>query len=718
MGFFNLSLLAGAALAALPIVLHLIMRQQPRHLEFPALRFVRRRRDANRRRLRLRHLILLALRVAAICLLAAALARPFIMVSAGAWGGQEAPVAAALVFDTNLRMEYRHENRSRLEAASETALWLLPQLPADSEVAVVDTGPGAAIFQIDLGAAKQRVERLQAEAVSRPLVEVLPDALELLRKSELSRKEVYLFTDLTQAAWPREEVARLQRELAATEGVGVYVIDVGVAEPRNFSLGQLRQSDQRISVHGRLRLSAELSNIGPGGERGVEAYLLDSAGTPQMVGRQTLQAAENSQLPSEFNIPAPDVGSHQGYVQIVGEDPLAADDRRFFTFEVQPAWRVLVAAPSPHYDRAFALTEALAPTAARETGQARFACEVTTLEDLPQRELREFAAVCLLDPAPLSDFSWQQLRDYAYAGGGVALFLGPHADTQGFNQPAAGEVLPGKLLRQARYPDGNLQLAPDDYQHPLLRAFAPLASSVPWSASPVVRYWQLGDLAADAGAVIAYSNTDAAVIERTIGAGRAITFTTPVSQLPAERAWNYLLSGGDSWPFFVLLNETMLYLVGSADVQLNYQPGQAAVIPLDDTERIASYLLMTPRGDPLRQNAGLEGDALVVTATDWHGNYRLRAGGETAGLDRGFSVNLPEAELRLDRLEDDALDDIFGENEYRLARDTDEIDREISVGRAGRELYPWLMALLAVVLGAEQVVANRFYAGRGEKSNP
>ena len=39
--FVNPLLLAGVAAAAVPIVLHLIMRQQPRLLEFPALRFVR-----------------------------------------------------------------------------------------------------------------------------------------------------------------------------------------------------------------------------------------------------------------------------------------------------------------------------------------------------------------------------------------------------------------------------------------------------------------------------------------------------------------------------------------------------------------------------------------------------------------------------------------------------------------------------------------------------
>ena len=81
MTFLNVALLSGAGLVAIPIILHLIMRQRPKLLEFPALRFIRKRYDTNQRRLRLRHLLLLLLRAGAIALLALALARPSIKFS-------------------------------------------------------------------------------------------------------------------------------------------------------------------------------------------------------------------------------------------------------------------------------------------------------------------------------------------------------------------------------------------------------------------------------------------------------------------------------------------------------------------------------------------------------------------------------------------------------------------------------------------------------------
>ena len=54
-------LLTGAALVGLPVLLHLIMRQEPKRLPFPAFRFLKQQRQINQRKIRLRHLLLLLL---------------------------------------------------------------------------------------------------------------------------------------------------------------------------------------------------------------------------------------------------------------------------------------------------------------------------------------------------------------------------------------------------------------------------------------------------------------------------------------------------------------------------------------------------------------------------------------------------------------------------------------------------------------------------------
>ena len=62
-------LIAGGALVGLPILLHLIMRQEPKRLPFPAFRFLKLQKRINQRKIRLRHLLLLLLRMALIALI-------------------------------------------------------------------------------------------------------------------------------------------------------------------------------------------------------------------------------------------------------------------------------------------------------------------------------------------------------------------------------------------------------------------------------------------------------------------------------------------------------------------------------------------------------------------------------------------------------------------------------------------------------------------------
>ena len=139
MTFLTMSLIAGGlAAAVIPVVLHLVMQGRPKSYEFPALRFIRQRLAANQRRFRLKHLLLLTLRVLLLVLLGVALARPTLRwLAAGSFGSQESPVAAVIVIDTSPRMGYIAANKTRLTEAQEHALWLLEQFPKDSRVAIL-----------------------------------------------------------------------------------------------------------------------------------------------------------------------------------------------------------------------------------------------------------------------------------------------------------------------------------------------------------------------------------------------------------------------------------------------------------------------------------------------------------------------------------------------------------------------------------------------------
>src|SRR5437764_12875435 len=100
-----LFLIASAAIG-IPIFVHLIQRERKRVVQFPSLMFVQRIPYQSVRRRRIRHWALLLLRCAAILLIVAAFARPFIRqtaIAAAATGGTRDVV---ILLDRSASMGY------------------------------------------------------------------------------------------------------------------------------------------------------------------------------------------------------------------------------------------------------------------------------------------------------------------------------------------------------------------------------------------------------------------------------------------------------------------------------------------------------------------------------------------------------------------------------------------------------------------------------------
>ena len=707
MGFVTPALLGGALLIGVPIVLHLVMRREVQQLVFPALRFVQQRKAVNQHRLRLRQLLLLLLRCAVICLLAFALARPTLRGS-GVAGKEDSPIAAALVFDNSLRMTYLHENQSRLEKARELALWLLEQLPTDAPVTVIDRASRYGGRETDKSAAELRLERLDASSVVRPLEDALRDAIDWLKSQSDHRGEVYVFTDLARADWSDDALAAFQARLDELTGTSVYVIDVGVERPHNLALGALRLSSQELSPGSLLRIDTEFTATGATEsqqELTVDLQTMDSRGGRQNRGQQVVSATANGDAaPVEFSLSGLPLGTHQGVLRIVADDPLHCDDVRYFTIKVREPRKMLLFGERPA-DTIF-LREALAPASPAGLLRSNFVCEARSFTELDNTPLADFDAVCLVDPTSLPPAAWQSLTDYVHSGGGLGIFLGRNARRDPLNEPAPQQLLPAKLRWQSR--DATyLRLSATD--HPALDELAELGDAVPWSEFPVFKYWELDSPADDVYVLAPFANGQPALVERRVGAGRVITMTTPVSDPAYDDPWNLLPTGSDPWPFLALAGGIADYLTGTGDTQLNYLAGQTAILHLAPSEQVASYVLEMPGAAPVRQSLTPGQQDLSITSTEALGNYRVRAGGQGGRLDRGFSVNCSPAISELARVDFATIVAALGKDRVQLARSREEIEVRVGQGRLGRELFPSLMIALAIVLGAEQLLANRFY---------
>src|SRR6266852_7946499 len=117
--FTNLTMLAGFAALALPILIHLLLKRKKQRLRFSTLQFFRRHDEHSSQRRKLRNLLLLAVRLSLLAILVLAFARPFLPDNEGA-GAPQKPRLAVFVLDRSASMQATDAGLLRWQRAKDS----------------------------------------------------------------------------------------------------------------------------------------------------------------------------------------------------------------------------------------------------------------------------------------------------------------------------------------------------------------------------------------------------------------------------------------------------------------------------------------------------------------------------------------------------------------------------------------------------------------------
>lgn len=711
-------LAAGAALAALPVILHLFMRQTPKHIVFPALRLIRQRQKKSRKRLRIKNWLLLLARAALIALMALALARPSLVTQA-TLGAEEVPTALGLVFDTSLSMGYKEKpDRNLLDEAKERALEILKKLPDTSQVFVVDSAEPGVPVALSPAAARKQIDGLTLRAANRPLNAAVGQAYEGVAGSDRPRHEVYVLTDLARSSWNSSQpVEGLERIKKVKSGVSTFVLRLTPKGAHDVAVVAAEPSTS-VAIRGEpVEVRAKLRSLGPATKRVAEFYL-DGVKKDQ----KSVDLPANGEVEVRFQTPRldPGVALHQGEVRIGGApDPLAFDDNRYFSFTVEPAKRVLIVSDRP-IDSVF-VAYALDPDPATLAPGTPRTCQVerptpAEFAAMTVDVLKVYTGVFLLNVSAPGESTWEMLNAYVRQGGGLVIGLGDLTPPERYNSGSAASLLPATLVERKRPLPRTTFGSVADNTHPLFRAY-PKELDALLSAVPVFQHWGVKPSeGAGTRTLLSYVDGAPALIERTFRGpktGRVLLWTTPLSRRTDTRsnaAWNEFPLA--DWPFFHLMNQTVPYLAGSTADRLNYEAGEEVSLPNDPSRRFTNYSVLGPESKtPYRLSPPTGIEPLAVPAPQFVGQWKVTASasdGKTATL--GFSVNPPVKETESLPLETGHLDLLFGgKGGYKLADSPESLERIVRIDKVGREIFPWIMVLILMVVTAEGLLANRFY---------
>ncbi len=732
-------LIATAALVGLPILLHLIMKQEPRRLMFPAIRFLEKRRKINQRKMRLRHFLLLLMRMLLIALFGIALYQPQI---AGTFGGLnfsgEQPIAAVFIIDPSPSMGYRANDRTRLAEAQRRALELLDDLPSNSKVAILDpTDPGG-YWELSLADARKKIEDLkEPKGTGVPITTALATAYQLLRTldQETENQEplprlVAIFSDRTAACWDAtrtEDLTKL-RETIPQPPVAHLFLDVGREAPSDVGIVDASMKPQVVPRDTPVVINATISSYGEAVEVGVTCKVLSVENLSDRTS-VSVPAGGSAGVSFTFDRRFP-TGLHRLELSLETADNLEANNIRYYTFRVGEPRKILTLTNDPD--------DALFWQRAHEV-QGEFACEVRRVSDeLPN--FSDYEAVCLLsvlDPTTL----WPRLQLYVENGGQLLIAPGPspRQDAYRTKAEAAARILPGTLVesnteinlgdRPANDPRraGASWLLDDaSLRHPMLAPFREwkLKGNIDILQNPR-RAWQFWNFEkAPEGNVVVYYNDDddpqkrhPAILERMIGnrRGRVMLLTTPMdTPIEGVRTWNNYWEFETSWTV-VFPNLLMRYLCGDpTDVNLNFQTGQPVAIPLPAgaIKKGTKLMLEGPgisgRDAEMELGEGQLEIRLPPNRTATPGHFRVYL--EDPKWEDGISLNVATEEWNLVKAPEEAIVTLLGPNSVvPLSKDVKLRDILTTKFNQPLDLFPWLLIAVLLLLCLEGLFANRFY---------
>ncbi len=714
-------LAAGAALAALPVILHLFMKQTPKRVVFPALRLIRERQKRSRKRLKVKNWLLLLARMALLALMALALARPRMMTEASV-GDQTVPAALGLVFDTSQSMEYKEPDKSRLDLAKEQALELLKKTPASSSVFVVDSAEPTPPAPLSPAAARKRIEGLTLRAANRPLNSALGQAYAAVTASDKPRHEVYVLTDLARSAWDMERPSDGLEKASKDKNLHTFVLRLTPGDVHDVAVVEARPTADVVTEGEPVEIVAKVRGHGPATTR-VAKLRLDGV----VRGEQSIEIPAVGEVTVRFVVPKVDTGVplHQGEVSLAGTpDPLKFDDTRYFTFVVKPAPHVLVVADDPR--DAFFILNAIDPDpAVLPAGTARpyRATAVTSAQFAENSEnlAKRYRCIFLNNVAEVNEAEWGRLSGFVRDGGGLVIGLGRRCLSSNYGLATATQILPATLEKVVSPKEPTTFADVADFNHPLFSRY-PKELAAMLGQTPVYRYWEVKP-AEGARVLVSYADKAPALVERVFKGsrtGRVLLWTTPLARRSEDNspdAWNEF-PATLFWSFMYLMPQTVAYLSGTTEETLNFDAGNNVVLPLDPTLRFKNYLVQDPeKKSSDRLSPPENSDALEVISPQQLGNWSIKASGsEGNGSVLGFSLNPPVSETTFVPLEKADLDRLIGEKKYELADTPSELKGIVDKIRIGRELFPWLMLLILVIVALEGILANRFYREAGANS--
>ncbi len=734
--FINPAFLAGAAAAALPVIIHLLSRRRYNRVRWAAMEFLLRAYKKTHRRLRMENLLVLLLRVAAVALLAAALARPVAKQASALAEIGEKNRMVFLVVDNSYSMNLRKGGGSPFENAKRMAGGLLGTLKpgSDSVSLILASSMTEAVF----AEPTPDVDRVREEAGNmtaskgvtdlRPAISMILEMMENPQVSAAPNKSVYILTDMQRSAWTTRGAAgegegtieTLLGRLAA--GVdSVNVLDAGVEPVDNCAVTSFEADDRIIGVEKPASFTVTIENFGSARAEDLNVeFIVD--GSPR--GNKPVSVDPRSTASVNFSAMFAQPGPHGLTVQLTS-DNLPEDNARHLAVSVREHLDVLLVDGEPFEEgeKGFFSSETaylkLALMPSDEGGEPARSGIIrpeskSYFEVTADTNFSRYQVVVLANEGRLvtSDFEVvEALESFVKGGGALLIFLGDRIKPEDYNSRLWREgegILPLKLSQITTGRETRYSMRPMSFAHPVFAVFGDVEIRKLVTAPYTAAFFGTSEEGMQAGTSVAARFDDesesAAIAEKALGHGRIMMFTST-----CDREWTKLPA---NFVFLPIVHEMVYYLASEAAAGRNVGVGGTIQKILTQHEFSENVSVVLPSGgrtalDPPRK-LGNNRFGIAYGPVDQTGFYEIRIEGAKTVSDL-FGVNVDPQESNLARMTEEELRLAFppqarGKLAFQGAS-SGQARQEVS---GGAEFWRHLLVIVIIFLALETILAQRF----------
>ena len=648
LAFLNPLLLFGLTAAVVPILIHRITRKKAVKREFSAVHLLLQSERVTARPRRIKHLLVLALRILAVATIVFMMARP--VVDRPGFAALLKRGAKVLILDNSLSMGYREDRGERYETAKKAAKEALEGF--EGQVAVIPTVNVRNRESPRWVKAEEALRELEGIPLSFGRGDTQPAlASAYQRLGSLGvPKQVVIVSDMARSDWQTLDLAKLG---VIPEAEATFLRIGSQRRDSNVCVKDVRLPGGAVVAGVPAPLEVAVSNYSDQPGRVLVQVIL--SGTK--VDHQSLDLKPGQDGKVLFDILVENPGWVDGQIQL-SPDRLTSDDVFYFSLRAREKVKVLVVDGDPKASlkagESYYLVSALVPGGYEGSP---FLTRVITEGETSRVRVRSYDAVFLLNVAR-PDFD--EVAGALETGKPVFIFLGDRVVPEVYNRFM---LAPWQIREMSDVSGSPEKLTHVDSGGRFSGVLAQLESSL--KTASVHTYFRVEGAA---GNLIELGNQDTFLTETDAGKSKVFLFTSSAdvdwNDLPLKAAYLPLLQG--------LLKEAV-GLAGSS-------PAAGSTVGEPFPEETQPLRIRGPEGGP----------GIV--------QFQLPDG----ELRRG--VNTPREESDLAKMPDEELQKKFGAVKAQVVEYREGALRESQGGE--KELWPLLLGVLLAIVALEMIIAN------------